>query len=33
MNHARRVVDIQNPTKEDLSTLVLSDFCTIEKSF
>lgn len=31
MNHARRVVDIQNPTIEELSTFDVSDFKMIEK--
>lgn len=29
INHARRVVKIENPTKEDLSILISDDFCKI----
>ena len=29
MNHARRVVNIEHPTKEDLSILISDDFCKI----
>ena len=31
MNHARRVVDIKNPTKNDLSTIISDDFIALQQ--
>lgn len=31
MNHARRVVNIKNPTKDDLSTIISDDFIACNK--
>lgn len=33
MNHARRVVDIQNPSRDELSTFLLDDFLLVENNF